>query len=77
MYLLIDPPVTAFSPPEEIAQWIGELEELARKPEYAARGTRALLRSALKQARQWLDGRAGTENPRPGGAPVPASRRPS
>jgi hypothetical protein len=54
MYLLIDPPVTAFSPPEQIAAWIAELEQLARLPEYGEKRPRKQIRSALAQAREWL-----------------------
>jgi hypothetical protein len=54
MYLLIDPPVTAFSPPDQIAAWIAELEQLAHRPEYREKGPRNQIRSAMAQARDWL-----------------------
>lgn len=54
MYLLIDPPVTAYSPPDQIAAWIAELEQLARLPEYDETGPRKQIRSAMTQARSWL-----------------------
>jgi hypothetical protein len=54
MYLLIDPPVNPFSPSDQISAWITELEQLARRPEYAGKGPRKQIRSALVQARGWL-----------------------
>jgi hypothetical protein len=54
MYLLIDPPVTAYSPPDQIVAWIAKLEHLASRPEYAEKGPRKQIRSAIVQARGWL-----------------------
>jgi hypothetical protein len=54
MYLLIDPPVTAYSPPDQIVAWIAKLEHLASRPEYAEKGPRKQIRSAITQARGWL-----------------------
>lgn len=54
MYLLIDPPVTHFSPPDQIVAWIAELEQLACRPEYAEKGPRKQIRSAIAEARRWL-----------------------
>lgn len=54
MYLLIDPPVTAYSPPDQIVAWIEKLEQLASRPEYAEKGPRKQIRSAMAQARRWL-----------------------
>ena len=54
MYMLIDPPVNPFSPSDQISAWIAELEQLARRPEYAENGPRKQIRSALAQARGWL-----------------------
>lgn len=54
MYLLIDPPVTHFSPPDQIVAWIEKLEQLACRPEYAEKGPRKQIRSAIAQARRWL-----------------------
>jgi hypothetical protein len=54
MYLLIDPPVTAFSPPDQIVAWIAELEQLAQRPEYREKAPREQIGAALVQARRWL-----------------------
>lgn len=54
MHLLIDPPVTAFSPPDQIIAWVAELEQLAQRPEYGDRANRKRIESALRQARRWL-----------------------
>jgi hypothetical protein len=54
MYLLIDPPVNPFSPPDQISAWIAELEQLASRPEYGEKGPRKQIRSAIAQARGWL-----------------------
>ncbi|MFL5383572.1 MAG: hypothetical protein ACJ8GN_13725 [Longimicrobiaceae bacterium] len=52
--MLIDPPVTAFSPPDQIAAWIEELKQLALLPENREKGPRRQIRSAIAQARGWL-----------------------
>jgi hypothetical protein len=54
MYLLIDPPVTPFSGPDQIVAWIAELEQLEQRPEYREKGPRKQIRSAMAQARGWL-----------------------
>lgn len=54
MYLLIDPPVNAFSPSDEIVAWIAELEELAQRPENAERGPRTQIAEALAEAKRYL-----------------------
>ena len=54
MYLLIDPPVTPFSPPDQIVAWIAELEQLAQRPENRENGARKQIGSALALARKYL-----------------------
>jgi len=54
MYLLIDPPVNPFSPPEQIIAWIAELEQLAQQPENRENGPRKQIGSALALARKYL-----------------------
>jgi|GEM_PF-3674920 len=54
MYLLIDPPVTGYSPPGQIVAWIAELEQLAQLPENKEHGAREQIGSALALARKWL-----------------------
>jgi hypothetical protein len=49
-----DPPVTAFSPPDQIAAWIAELEQLALLPGYGEKVLRKQIRSAMAQARGGL-----------------------
>ena len=54
MYLLIDPPVNPFSPPDQIIAWIAELEQLAQQPENRENGPRKQIGSELALARKWL-----------------------
>jgi hypothetical protein len=77
MYLLIDPPVSPFSPPEQITAWISELEQLAQRPEYAERRPRKQLRAALAQARSWLRTSERAYRAQSIGAHVPAPHPPS
>jgi hypothetical protein len=44
-YILIDPPVSLYSPKEEIQEWIKELRLMPDKPE---------VREAIKEAESWL-----------------------
>jgi len=55
MYLLLDPPVSPFSPPEAIRDWIRELERLSARPEYAAAPARDQITAALAEAQAWLN----------------------
>lgn len=54
VHLILDPPVSRFSPPEAIRSWIGELERLSAKPEYAVAPARDQIAAALSRARGWL-----------------------
>jgi hypothetical protein len=54
MYLLIDPPVSPFSPPDEIVAWIARLEKLAEQPENREKNVRKQIREALSEARSYL-----------------------
>lgn len=54
MHLILDPPVSPLSPPEAIRLWIGELERLSAKPEYAVAPARDQIAAALSRARGWL-----------------------
>ncbi len=54
MHLILDPPVSPFSPPEAIRSWIRELERLSSKPEYAAAPARDQIAAALSRAHDWL-----------------------
>ena len=54
MYLLIDPPVSPFSPPDEIVAWIARLEMLAEQPENQEKSVRKQIREALSDARSYL-----------------------
>jgi len=55
MYVVFDPPISPFSPPEAIRAWIRELELLSAKPEYAQAPARQQVAAALSQAREWLN----------------------
>jgi hypothetical protein len=50
-YILIDPPVSVYSPAEEILAWIKELEQLPDRPE---------VRSAMTEALKMLELRNGS-----------------
>jgi hypothetical protein len=52
MYMLIDPPVTPFSRPEEILRWIDDLKALRADPANAP--CRAQVDDALSEARSYL-----------------------
>ena len=45
-YILIDPPVTPFSPEKDILAWIEELKTLPDRPE---------VREAISQAQEYLN----------------------
>lgn len=53
-YVLIDPPVSAFSPPEEIRAWIDELRSRASLEEFQFPEGRKSLDLALAEAEGWL-----------------------
>lgn len=55
LYTLFDPPISPFSPPTAIREWIQDLEALSVQPEYAPADAREQLDSALAQAREWLE----------------------
>lgn len=52
-YTVIDPPVTAFSRPEEISAWIRELRSRASRPEFQYPENRGRLDEAIEEAEQW------------------------
>ena len=53
-YVLIDPPVSSFSTPEEISAWITELRSRASRPEFQYPEGRKSLDFALAEAEGWL-----------------------
>lgn len=67
----LNPPVTKFSPPSELEDWIEELESLRDDPELQEEEHQAEIRRHLNDARTWLawelhrkvveDGREATE----------------
>jgi hypothetical protein len=54
-YVFIDPPVDAFSPPDEIRAWIAELKSRESREEFQYPEGRKSLDSALAQAQGWLE----------------------
>lgn len=55
MYVtLIDPPVTSFSPPDEIRAWIERLRSWTKDPEFQHPDNRKRLDFALAEAQNWL-----------------------
>jgi hypothetical protein len=67
-YILIDPPVSGFSPPEEISAWIAELRSRAPRPEFQYAEGREVLDAAIAEAEEWLQEsrrRWGGEDRRP------------
>jgi hypothetical protein len=54
-YVLIDPPVSAFSPPDEIRAWIQELRSRASREEFQYPEGRKSLDCALAEAEGWLE----------------------
>jgi hypothetical protein len=58
MYILIDPPVRSYSPPEKIRDWIAELEQMRLEHAGDAEAVDRLDQE-LECARKWLgEGRA-------------------
>lgn len=55
MYTLIDPPVNAYSRPEQISAWIDELRGWVALPEFQHADNRKRLDAALAQAQSWLE----------------------
>jgi hypothetical protein len=53
-YVLIDPPVSAFSPPDEIRAWITELRSRSSREEFQYPEGRRTLEEALAEAEEWL-----------------------
>ena len=51
---IIDPPVSRYSEPAEIREWIAELDRRLAVPG-VDEGTRLALSSAVAEAKQWLD----------------------
>jgi hypothetical protein len=54
-YVVLDPPVNAFSPRGNIEAWIDRLQALADNPEFSAGQPREALQTALAEAHSWLD----------------------
>jgi len=54
-YVFIDPPVDAFSPPDEIRAWIEELRSRESREEFQYPEGRKSLDFSLAQARGWLE----------------------
>jgi hypothetical protein len=54
-YVLIDPPVSVFSPPEEISEWISELRSWTSLPEFQYAGPRKVLDESIAEAEGWLE----------------------
>jgi hypothetical protein len=53
-YTLIDPPVTSFSPPEKISEWIERLRSWSSEPEFQHPENRKRLEFAVAEAQGWL-----------------------
>lgn len=51
----LNPPVNKFSEPEEIREWLGELENLREDPELQDLEHQAELRRHWNDARTWLE----------------------
>ncbi|HEX8451270.1 MAG TPA: hypothetical protein VF647_04180 [Longimicrobium sp.] len=51
--LMIDPPVTRYSPVQRIQEWVAELEERLSDPKYDEDDRRAIRRN-LERARSWI-----------------------
>lgn len=51
----LNPPVNKFSEPEEIREWLEELESLKDDPQLQAREHQDELRRHLNDARTWLE----------------------
>lgn len=54
-YVLLDPPVNAFSPRTKIEAWIDRLQALSREPEFGTDQGREAIEAALLEATAWLD----------------------
>ena len=54
-YVLIDPPVSVFSPPEAISAWIAELRSRASREEFQYPEGRKTLDEAIAEAEGWLE----------------------
>lgn len=59
--LIIDPPVTRYSPAHEIQAWIEELERRLDTPKYDEHDRRVIRRN-LDSARSWLPAAAGSQS---------------
>jgi len=57
--LIIDPPVTRYSPTHEIQAWVEELERRLESPKYDEDDRRVIQRN-LDRARSWLPAVVGT-----------------
>jgi hypothetical protein len=57
--LMIDSPVTRYSPTAEIQTWVEELERWLNSPKYH-QDDRRVLRRNLDRAKSWLTGTAGS-----------------
>jgi hypothetical protein len=67
-YVLIDPPVSVFSTPEKISEWISELRSWTSRPEFQYPETRKVLDESIAEAEEWLEEsrrRWGGEDRRP------------
>jgi hypothetical protein len=54
-YVLIDPPITAFSKPEKIVAWIEELRTSAAEPKFQGPIARKCFEAALADAERDLE----------------------
>jgi hypothetical protein len=57
--LIIDPPVTRYSPSHEIQAWVEELERRLENPEYDE-DDRRVIRRNLERAKSWLPAGVGS-----------------
>lgn len=51
--LMLDPPVTRYSPTDQIQAWVEELERRLREPKYDE-DDRRVMRHSLERAKSWL-----------------------
>ena len=65
-YVLLDPPVNAFSPRSKIEAWIEHLEMLSADVEFSGEQGRDAIEAALREAHSWLDSAATTASPAAG-----------
>jgi hypothetical protein len=70
-YVMLDPPVNAFSPKSKVQAWIERLEALSREPEFSAGQGRDAIEAALIEAHSWLDPSPSELGTPAAGAPRP------